>query len=62
MESKLLFLSWTILGLIIYFFYGYRQSHLARGVTEVPELAPDAPGSVGVAPLPGAPVPPADRD
>ena len=30
-------------------------------VTEVPELAPDAPGSIGVAPLPGAPVPPDDR-
>ena len=62
MESKLLFLSWTIIGLVLYFFYGYRHSHLARGVTEVPELAAEAPGSVGVAPLPGAPVPPADRD
>ena len=62
MESKLLFVSWTIIGLVLYFFYGYRHSHLARGVTEVPELAAEAPGSVGVAPLPGAPVPPADRD
>ena len=62
MESKLLFVTWTILGLIIYFFYGYRHSHLGRGVTEVPELAAEAPGSIGVAPMPGAPVPPADRD
>jgi APA family basic amino acid/polyamine antiporter len=62
MESKLLFVSWTVIGLVIYFFYGYRHSHIARGVTEVPELSPDAPGSVGVAPMPGAPVPPGDRD
>jgi APA family basic amino acid/polyamine antiporter len=60
-ESKLLFLSWTVLGLIIYFAYGYRNSHVARGVTEVPELAADAPGSIGIAPMPGAPVPPDDR-
>jgi APA family basic amino acid/polyamine antiporter len=56
-ESKLLFVSWTVLGLVLYFVYGYRHSHLARGVVEVPELAPDAPASVGVGPLPGAPEP-----
>jgi APA family basic amino acid/polyamine antiporter len=61
-ESKELFLFWTVIGLIFYFLYGYRKSHIARGVVEVPELAPDAPGSIGVAPLPGAPVPPQDRD
>jgi APA family basic amino acid/polyamine antiporter len=61
-ESKELFTFWTVAGLIFYFLYGYRKSHLARGVVEVPELAPDAPGSIGVAPMPGAPVPPADRD
>ncbi|HXS50144.1 MAG TPA: amino acid permease [Sphingomicrobium sp.] len=60
-ESKLLFVSWTVLGLIIYFLYGYRHSNLARGIVDVPELAADAPGSVGVAPMPGAPVPPGDR-
>ena len=60
-ESKELFLFWTIAGLIFYFLYGYRKSHIARGVTEVPELAPEAPGSIGIAPMPGAPVPPADR-
>ena len=41
-ESKLLFLTWTILGLIFYFLYGYRHSNIARGITEVPELAPEA--------------------
>src|SRR5262249_27358106 len=33
-ESKLLFVSWTALGLLFYFLYGYRHSHVARGVTE----------------------------
>ena len=56
-ESKLLFVTWTVLGLIFYFLYGYRHSHVARGVVEVPELSPEAPPSVGVAPLPGAPEP-----
>jgi APA family basic amino acid/polyamine antiporter len=61
-ESKTLFTVWTVAGLILYFLYGYRHSHLARGVVEVPEVAADAPGSIGVAPMPGAPVPPQDRD
>ena len=59
-ESKELFLFWTVAGLIFYFLYGYRKSHLARGIVEVPELSPEAPGSIGVAPMPGAPVPPQD--
>jgi APA family basic amino acid/polyamine antiporter len=45
---------------VIYFLYGYRNSNVARGITEVPELAAEAPGSIGIAPLPGAPVPPQD--
>jgi APA family basic amino acid/polyamine antiporter len=60
-ESKLLFVSWTVIGLIVYFLYGYRHSNLARGIVDVPEMAAEAPGSVGVAPMPGAPVPPDDR-
>ena len=59
-ESKLLFVSWTVLGLVIYFLYGYRHSNVARGIIEVPELAPEAPGSVGIAPLPRTPAPPQD--
>ncbi len=59
-ESKLLFVSWTVLGLVIYFLYGYRKSHVGRGITDVPELASEAPGSIGIAPMPGAPVPPQD--
>jgi APA family basic amino acid/polyamine antiporter len=56
-ESKLLFVTWTVVGLVVYFLYGYRHSHVARGVIEVPELSPEAPQSVGVGPLPGAPEP-----
>jgi APA family basic amino acid/polyamine antiporter len=56
-QSKILFFAWTAIGLVFYFLYGYRHSHVALGVTEVPELDPDAPPSVGVGPLPGAPEP-----
>ena len=56
-ESKLLFLVWAIIGLVLYFLYGYRHSHVGRGIIDVPELAAEAPGSVGVAPMPGAPAP-----
>jgi APA family basic amino acid/polyamine antiporter len=55
-ESKLLFVSWTVIGLIFYFLYGYRHSNVARGIIEVPELAPEAP-PVGAGSLPGAPDP-----
>jgi basic amino acid/polyamine antiporter, APA family len=63
-ESKLLFVSWTALGLVLYFLYGYRHSNLGRGIVDVPELSPDAPPSVGIGPLPGAPEPgsPEERD
>ncbi len=60
MESKLLFLTWTVVGLVIYFIYGYRHSNVARGIVEVPEVAGEAPGSIGLAPMPGSPVPPQD--
>jgi basic amino acid/polyamine antiporter, APA family len=48
---------WGAIGLLIYFLYSRSRSHVGRGITEVPELDPDAPPSVGVAPLPGAPAP-----
>ncbi len=42
-QAQLLFPIWSAIGLVFYFAYGYRHSHIARGITEVPELAPDAP-------------------
>jgi APA family basic amino acid/polyamine antiporter len=57
-----LFFGWAIVGLIVYFLYSRRHSNIARGIIEVPELAPEAPQSVGVPPMPGAPAPPSSRD
>src|SRR3954454_10988132 len=37
-ESKTLFAVWAVIGLIFYFLYGYRHSHVGRGIVEVPEL------------------------
>jgi len=55
-ETQLLFVGWAVVGLVVYFLYGYRKSHVARGLVEVPELAPEAP-HIGIAPMPGAPAP-----
>lgn len=40
---------WGGIGLVLYFLYGYRKSHLGRGVLEVHEDDRD---------IPPAPVPP----
>ena len=61
-EAMLVLPIWTVIGAIFYFLYGYRKSHLGRGIVEVPEVQPEAPDTVGVWPLPGAPVPPHDRE
>ena len=42
-QAKLLFPVWSGLGLVLYFTYGYRHSHVGRGVTDVPEFDKDAP-------------------
>jgi len=52
---------WGAVGLLLYFSYSRRRSHVGRGIIDVPELAPEAPG-LSVAPLPRTPVPPHDRD
>ncbi|MFM5916695.1 MAG: amino acid permease [Novosphingobium sp.] len=51
---------WGLLGLVIYYFYSRHRSHVGLGLNEVHELDADAP-HVGIAPMPGAPVP-GDRD
>ncbi|ATE63547.1 amino acid permease [Rhizorhabdus dicambivorans] len=38
-----LFFSWAALGLVVYYLYGYRKSHLGRGIVEVHETDADAP-------------------
>jgi APA family basic amino acid/polyamine antiporter len=42
-QAKLLFPIWSAIGLVFYFSYGYRHSHVTRGLTEGPELDKDAP-------------------
>jgi APA family basic amino acid/polyamine antiporter len=55
-DTKLMFVGWAVIGLIVYFLYGYRKSHVGLGLTEVHELDADAPPGA-VPPMPGAPVP-----
>jgi APA family basic amino acid/polyamine antiporter len=52
-ESKVLFAVWTVVGLVIYFLYGYRKSHVGRGIVELHEADADVPPQP-VPPMPGA--------
>ena len=60
--AKLVLIIWGAVGLLVYFGYSRSRSHVGRGIVEVPELSPEAPQSVGVPPMPGAPAPPQDLD
>jgi len=42
-EAKLVLPVWGALGLVVYFAYGYRKSHVGRGLVEVHETDSDAP-------------------
>ncbi|HEY0265248.1 MAG TPA: amino acid permease, partial [Rhizomicrobium sp.] len=42
-QAQLLFPVWSAIGLVFYYAYGYRHSHVGRGVSEVPKLDADAP-------------------
>ncbi|WP_336966988.1 amino acid permease [Brevundimonas aurantiaca] len=55
-DAKMVLPIWGAVGLVIYFAYGFRKSHVARGLVEVPELSADAPLGP-VPPMPGAPAP-----
>ncbi|MEJ7927524.1 amino acid permease [Sphingobium sp. AN641] len=55
-ETKLMFLGWAVVGLIVYFLYGYRKSHVGRGLVATHEGDADIPPQP-VPPMPGAPTP-----
>jgi APA family basic amino acid/polyamine antiporter len=38
-----LFAAWAVIGLLVYFLYSYRRSHLGRGIVEVHETDADMP-------------------
>lgn len=50
LRTQLFFPAWAGLGLVFYFLYGYRKSHVARGIVSVGEADPDVP------PMPVPPV------
>jgi APA family basic amino acid/polyamine antiporter len=54
--AKLVFPVWGAIGLLFYFLYGIRKSHVGLGLNEVHELDADAPPTA-VPPMPGAPPP-----
>jgi APA family basic amino acid/polyamine antiporter len=55
-DTKLLFVGWAVIGLIVYFLYSYRKSHVGRGLTEMHEGDVDIPPQP-VPPMPGASTP-----
>ncbi|MBN8553505.1 MAG: amino acid permease [Caulobacterales bacterium] len=52
-DAKMVLPIWGGIGLVIYFIYGFRKSHVGRGIIDVHEDDPDAPG-IPVPPMPGA--------
>lgn len=51
-EAKMVLPVWGAIGLVVYFLYGRRMSHVGRGIVDVHEDDPDAPPQP-VPPLPG---------
>ena len=50
--TKLLFVGWAVIGLVVYYTYSRSRSHVGRGLVEVHEDDADIPPQP-VAPLPG---------
>jgi len=50
METKLMFVGWATVGLIVYYAYSYKRSHVGRGFDETHE------GDEGIPPIPVPPV------
>ncbi|MFC4295299.1 amino acid permease [Novosphingobium tardum] len=55
-DAMLVLPIWGAIGLVVYFAYSRRNSHVGRGLVEVHEDDPDAPPQP-VPPMPGAPTP-----
>ena len=55
-DAQLVLPVWGGLGLLLYFLYGYRKSHVGRGIVETHEQDAGIPPQP-VPPLPGAPTP-----
>ncbi len=51
MKTKTLFVAWAAVGLVVYYLYSYRKSHVGRGIVDVAEheayeeLKPEVPGT-----------------
>lgn len=43
LEAMLVLPAWTVIGLVIYYLYSYKHSHVGRGLVEVHEDDPDVP-------------------
>ncbi|HEX7782334.1 MAG TPA: amino acid permease [Sphingobium sp.] len=50
METKLMFVGWATVGLLVYYAYSYKRSHVGRGIDETHE------GDEGIPPIPVPPV------
>ncbi len=55
-DAKMVLPIWGGVGLLLYFVYGYRHSHVGRGIIDVHEDDADTPPQP-VPPMPGAPTP-----
>lgn len=55
-ETKLMFVSWALVGLLVYFGYSRKRSHVGRGIVETHEQDSGVPPQP-VPPLPGVPTP-----